>query len=197
MTDPAQMIRTCVLGEAAIRIDYTTGSVQAATGATGRVWAADANVVVAQSPTLVFGTEEADLEPSALSVPRARDAIIAAVALVVVLAVRDIGPCSRSMRRIIRLLAVATRPASRPATTAHATRAVEAVRWVAHKVPARIACLEESVAAILVLTVRRRRATWSHGVAPDPVQFHAWIEVDDAPVAEPPSTSRFTALLTI
>ncbi|GAB4083447.1 hypothetical protein GCM10028784_00770 [Myceligenerans cantabricum] len=51
-------------------------------------------------------------------------------------------------------------------------------------------------AAMLVLTARRRRATWCHGVAPDPVQFHAWIEVDDAPVDEPLSTSRFTALLT-
>ncbi|MBE1877753.1 lasso peptide biosynthesis B2 protein [Myceligenerans pegani] len=38
---------------------------------------------------------------------------------------------------------------------------------------------------------------WCHGVAPAPVQFHAWIEVDGSPIAEPPSTSSFTPLLTI
>ncbi|MER7150326.1 lasso peptide biosynthesis B2 protein [Streptomyces lydicus] len=41
-------------------------------------------------------------------------------------------------------------------------------------------------------------ATWCHGVAPDPIRLHAWVQTDNgAPVAEPPSTLAYTAALTI
>lgn len=61
----------------------------------------------------------------------------------------------------------------------------------------RVACLEESVAAALALTLLGRRVRWCHGVITDPIRLHAWIEVEGRPVAEPDSTQRCTALLTI
>ncbi|WP_459250002.1 lasso peptide biosynthesis B2 protein [Streptomyces youssoufiensis] len=64
--------------------------------------------------------------------------------------------------------------------------------------PARTACLEESAATVLLLAARRLSVTWCHGVAPDPVRLHAWVETDDGvPVAEPPSTFGYTPALTI
>lgn len=193
----APLVRTCVLDEAAIRIDYTTGTVRAANGSAGRAWAKGADVVVALSRAPVFGAEEAVLEPSALSAPRPIDAIGAGTALATVLAAREVGSATGATHRILRAIAAATRLTRRPATDAEAARVVGAVRWVARWAPARIACLEESAGAMVLLAVQGRRATWCHGVAPDPVEFHAWIETDGTPVAEPRSTSRFTALLTI
>jgi hypothetical protein len=38
---------------------------------------------------------------------------------------------------------------------------------------------------------------WCHGVIADPIRPHAWIEAEERPVAEPDSTRRCTALLTI
>ncbi len=75
--------------------------------------------------------------------------------------------------------------------------ALRAVRWVARYVPARVACLEESTAALVTLAFSGRHADWCHGVACDPVRMHAWIEVDGLPVDELPSTSRYTPLLRI
>lgn len=38
---------------------------------------------------------------------------------------------------------------------------------------------------------------WCHGVIADPIRLHAWIEAERCPVAEPDSTRRCTALLTV
>jgi hypothetical protein len=38
-------------------------------------------------------------------------------------------------------------------------------------VPARIACLEESVAAMVALALAGRQADWRHGIASDPVRM--------------------------
>lgn len=73
-----------------------------------------------------------------------------------------------------------------------------AVRWVGLFLPARVACLEESVGTFLALALLRRHVTWCHGVATDPVEFHAWLRTTDGYlVAEPASTRRFQALLTV
>ncbi len=63
--------------------------------------------------------------------------------------------------------------------------------------PMRVACLEESVAAALALALLGRGVRWCHGVIADPIRLHAWIEAEGRPVAEPDSTRRCTALLTI
>ncbi|MGX2994356.1 lasso peptide biosynthesis B2 protein [Streptomyces sp. JNUCC 64] len=75
--------------------------------------------------------------------------------------------------------------------------AVRAVRWAAWVMPMRWACLEDSVAAALLLAVTRRRAEWRHGVATDPVRLHAWITGPDGePVEESADIAFYTATYT-
>jgi hypothetical protein len=189
--------RICVFDGAAIRIDYATGRVTAATGTTAQAWAQVPGAIHGIRWGLSFGIEEADLEPDQPSQPDLRSGVTAAVALIATLIVRTLGTTDLSTSRLIGLATTATRLTSRSATTSEAEQVVAAVRWASHWMPFRVACLEESIAAVLVLAARRRRVTWCHGVAPDPVQFHAWIQTDRSPVAEPSTTSRYTVLSTI
>ncbi|MDT3395843.1 lasso peptide biosynthesis B2 protein [Streptomyces sp. B1866] len=85
----------------------------------------------------------------------------------------------------------------RPATVGRARQAVHAVRQAAVLVPGRVACLEESAAAVVTLAASRERVTWCHGVAGDPIRLHAWVQVGGQPVAEPESITRYTPLRTI
>lgn len=122
----------------------------------------------------------------------------AGLALVVVLGVLTLGRTRTRMARLIRLLTWATRWATRPTTAEHAHQLIHAVRRAGLLAPGRVACLEESAAVTLALAASRYRVTWCHGVAADPIRLHAWVETDNRqPVAEPPSTARFTALRTI
>ncbi|MFF6867322.1 lasso peptide biosynthesis B2 protein [Streptomyces sp. NPDC007910] len=51
---------------------------------------------------------------------------------------------------------------------------------------------------MLLLAMRHLSVTWCHGVAPDPVRLHAWVQtVDGARVAEPESTLSCTPVLVI
>nr|AJD77027.1 hypothetical protein [Streptomyces sp. ZJ306] len=107
---------------------------------------------------------------------------------------------TQGMQRIISLLNYANTNVrcNRPATEAEATAAVQAVRRAGWYSPGRTACLEESAAALLLLAAQGRRAQWCHGVAPDPVRLHAWVQtVDGATVAEPGSTGAYTPVPTI
>jgi hypothetical protein len=114
----------------------------------------------------------------------------------VTLAVQHTARHSRRFARVGNLANIAGRRA-RPATAAEARHAVNAVRRVARHVPARVACFEESIAAAVTLALAGRHATWCHGVAGDPLRFHAWLAVNGHPIQEPPSTSEYTVLLTI
>ncbi len=98
---------------------------------------------------------------------------------------------------MLRLMEAAPQLHRRTASVDQAEKAVHAVRTMGLFSPARVACLEESVAAVLSLAMRGRRVRWCHGVIADPIRLHAWIEVEGRPVAEPDSTRRCTALLTI
>lgn len=103
-----------------------------------------------------------------------------------------------SMRQALTLLVTASARTLQPATPAQATAAVHAVRRVAWNWPGRTACLEESVAAFLLLAARRLRVRWCHGVASDPIRLHAWVQtMDSVDVAEPASTRAYTPVLTI
>ncbi|RKS07190.1 transglutaminase superfamily protein [Nocardiopsis sp. Huas11] len=101
------------------------------------------------------------------------------------------------MRRMLRLVEAASRRHHRPADMHEAEKAVHAVRDLGLFSPVHVACLEESVAAVLILAMRGHGACWRHGVVADPIRLHAWIEVEGWPVAEPDSTQRCAALLTI
>lgn len=75
--------------------------------------------------------------------------------------------------------------------------ALHVVRHAARFFPARVACLEESVSAMLTLSLAGYRASWCHGVAADPLRLHAWIEADGKRVGEPASTELFTPIMRI
>ncbi|MGB8962323.1 MAG: lasso peptide biosynthesis B2 protein [Pseudonocardiaceae bacterium] len=110
---------------------------------------------------------------------------------------RDAGRRSHSFARIIALLTAVARRPRRRAEHAAVEHAVDCVRNVASVLPFRVACLEETAAAMLVLAFSGLRAGWCHGVAADPIRLHAWIALDGQPVAEPASTARYTPLLEI
>ncbi|WP_051433264.1 lasso peptide biosynthesis B2 protein [Promicromonospora kroppenstedtii] len=190
-------VRVCVFDGVTIRVDYATGRITAATGTTAEAWAAAPGAIHGARWGLSFGTEEADVEFPPSPPPTVRHAVAAAAALVVTLVVRSLGPPERAMSRLTNLVATAAGLTTTPSATGEAEQAVCAVRWASRWAPFRVACLEESAAAVLVLALRRRSVTWCHGVAPDPVQFHAWIQAHGSPVAEPPTTSRYTVLRAI
>ncbi|MYZ35330.1 lasso peptide biosynthesis B2 protein [Streptomyces sp. SID4917] len=131
------------------------------------------------------------------SVPR-RSGIAAAAALTTVLAIKRAGPATSAMHRVTATLRAAASICRHAATTDQVNAAVLAVRHVGWYSPGRTACLEESAATVLLLASRRLAVTWCHGVAPDPVRLHAWVQtVDGIPVGEPRSTLACTPVLAI
>jgi hypothetical protein len=70
-----------------------------------------------------------------------------------------------------------------PATTVQVTAVAAAVRRMTRWYPGRTACLESSLAEYLMMTTLRLAVDWVIGAAADPYRFHAWVEVDNAPIA--------------
>jgi hypothetical protein len=110
-------------------------------------------------------------------------------AIVLVLIARRLG----RRRRFAWLVRLSRLGAWLPwATDLQARHAVRAVRHAARIVPARFACLEESVAAMVLLAAAGTRAAWCHGIASDPVRLHAWIAARTGdPIEEPASTTQY------
>jgi len=71
----------------------------------------------------------------------------------------------------------------RTPTPQQAAIAVAAVGRAARHYPGRAACLEQSLAAVLLSAIRRRRLDWCLGSVPDPYRFHAWVELAGEPVS--------------
>ncbi|MFJ1754224.1 lasso peptide biosynthesis B2 protein [Kitasatospora sp. NPDC088134] len=156
------------------------------------------NVRTVEAPRASWGSEEfrAGLTPP-VPVPRTRT-LAAAAALSVVHAVKATGPAHEAMGRVLKLVHSVSTAGRTPATTREAEQSVHAVRSAGWYSPGRTNCLEESAASMLLLRLSGRRAVWRHGVAPDPIRLHAWIEtVDGGPVAESTSVGLFTAILSI
>jgi hypothetical protein len=156
-----------------------------------RPWAAP---VAGQPWRLSFGTQELQAGRTALPPVAPHVLSSAAVAVAVTLAARHLGAQRSSMARVLRLLAWALGRCRRPATAEQAAQAVHAIRRVGALLPGRVACLEESAAAVMLLAASRLRVDWCHGVAADPIRLHAWVETDHGPVAEPASTARYTPI---
>lgn len=104
-------------------------------------------------------------------------------------------------RGTARLLALVSRK-PRGNAAAKSTRArveeVEArlfaVRQISTAMPARVLPLHEAAAAALLLG--DRRPYLCYGVTIDPLDTHAWLELDGQPIAETPTVvSRFTKVL--
>ncbi|MEW1675454.1 lasso peptide biosynthesis B2 protein [Streptomyces noursei] len=140
----------------------------------------------------------AEHDAGATRPPSGRGAISATAALAAVFTMKRLGRPRTFLHRITTTLARAASTCRQPATHRQATAAVQAVRGAGWYSPARTACLEESAAAMLLLASRRLSVTWCHGIAPDPVRLHAWVQTEDGtPVEEPPSTFAYTPALTI
>lgn len=93
---------------------------------------------------------------------------------------------SRSFRLSYALVRASRRRwCHRVPTSAQAERVVLAVSRAARRYPGRAACLERSLAAVLMAAARRWRLDWCIGSAPDPYRFHAWTEAAGHLVASP------------
>jgi hypothetical protein len=68
-------------------------------------------------------------------------------------------------------------PAERADTVVAAVR--NAARWY----PGRAACMELSLAAVLMAALSRQRLDWCLGAIADPYRFHAWVEIEGRPVS--------------
>lgn len=133
------------------------------------------------------------LGPAAEVPVRVKPLAVLAVATTIVVA--HLGRSHHRLLRLQLLVRAARRLVIWPASHDDATTAVNAVRRVARVVPARFACLEESVAAIVLLGLQRSGATWCHGIASDPVRLHAWVHIEQCgPVAEPEEIRYFTVI---
>lgn len=146
--------------------------------------------------TASWGTVEREACLPRLPPTPPRWRIRGAPALLTTLAIRKAGRSGRSFARVLALLRFATRY-GRPAGEEQALFALNGVRHAARLFPARIACLEESVATMLSLTLAGYRACWCHGVAADPLRLHAWVEADGKRMGEPASTERFTPIMRV
>lgn len=88
-----------------------------------------------------------------------------------------------------------------PPAVEQASALVAAVHRAARWYPGRAACLELSLAAVLLAALFRQRLDWCLGAATDPYRFHAWVETGGQPVPEPdvPAAQhvRFLRVLTV
>ncbi|HUZ53476.1 MAG TPA: lasso peptide biosynthesis B2 protein [Streptosporangiaceae bacterium] len=91
-----------------------------------------------------------------------------------------------SFRAAVRLVSASRRRWCRASSDLGAARrTVAAVGTAARYYPGKAACLELSLAAVLLAAVRRRRLDWCLGSATDPYQFHAWVELEGQAVPAP------------
>jgi hypothetical protein len=86
----------------------------------------------------------------------------------------------------------------RAATTEEAVRVLQTIDSGADLLPVRVACLERSLTAVVLLALRRRRITWCLGVRRPPLTWHGWIaDTDHTPIGEPPIHVTYHAVRTL
>jgi len=106
-----------------------------------------------------------------------------------------------SFHAAVRLVRASRRSWCRRSTDAGvARRTVAYVATAARYYPGRAACLELSLAAVILAAIRRRRLDWCLGSAIDPYQFHAWVEVNgtEIPAAgRPLEDSQYLRILAV
>ncbi|WP_169509041.1 lasso peptide biosynthesis B2 protein [Actinopolyspora mortivallis] len=87
----------------------------------------------------------------------------------------------------------------RQATRGEAERALHAVDAAAVWLPFRIACLERSLAGLILLAGRRHRVTWCLGVRQTPpIAMHAWLaDTAGVPIAESDTMPTYRTILTV
>jgi hypothetical protein len=196
---PTKHTRTALTGRAGVVVNYRTGDTIVLTGGSLTRWLASLEHSAAPAPVTVrasvvsWGTNEAPARLKSVGPPPWAWRVGAAAVLVATLATREGGRPGTKFGRLRRLAEVGC--GLPPATTAHARLAVRSIRWAARALPARVACLEESTAASLLLALGGRGGAWRHGVATDPIRLHAWIsDINGRPVEEPEHTGDYTPI---
>lgn len=115
---------------------------------------------------------------SAIPLPRRLFASVCLVAAVLLLRL--------PFRTVVKAVsALKHRMAGRAASQADGEASVSIVHSVSDHIPLRIACMEVSLAAVLLCAARGRALDWCFGHAADPVGFHSWVEADGQPVRDP------------
>ncbi|WP_184728790.1 lasso peptide biosynthesis B2 protein [Saccharopolyspora phatthalungensis] len=105
----------------------------------------------------------------------------AAAATIAWLAVR----CLRFDRTVWLVQHLVSGTGRRLATAREAEAMLRAIDEGAAWLPMRVACLERSLAAVLLAAGWRRAITWCYGVrARPPLTMHAWISTPTGPVGE-------------
>lgn len=118
-----------------------------------------------------------------ISVPH-RTAGLASVVLAVVLV-------RLPFRVVMSVLSGLKRICTQPASPNDAVLAVAAADVGGRWLPCRVACLERSVAAVIVsVLVARRNVEFCIGVRLHPYSSHAWIAVGGEPIGEPNDRDR-------
>jgi len=197
--DKPRVVIAADTGHAVILLDARTGQVTALAGTARSRWLARPGrpaPVPVREAAASWGTSESPAALPEIAVPSATWAARAVAALIIALSVRSAGPRGRAFARMAWLARIAA-GSQRAAAPHEAGAAVHAVRWAARFTPARVACLEESAAAMVALALAGRRADWRHGIAADPVRLHAWIEAAGQPVGEPASVSAYAPLIRV
>lgn len=92
--------------------------------------------------------------------------------------------------RVVALTRWTTRRCRQSATPVEAASMTTAVRSAARHRSGRVACLEQSLAAVLMAGLRRRSIQWCIGARLMPYASHAWIEIDGRPIGEPEHRDR-------
>lgn len=92
--------------------------------------------------------------------------------------------------RVLALARWIARRCRQPATAAEATSMTSAIRTAARYRAGRVACLEHSLAAVILAGLRRRSVQWCIGARLMPYASHAWIELDGRPIGEPEHLDR-------
>lgn len=95
---------------------------------------------------------------------------------------------------VVRWAAGTTRRTASPEEVQNVLDAIDnASRWT----PGRLACLERSLTAVVLLALRRRGVTWHTGIRTPPLAAHAWLtDTTGNPIGEPPSAT-YSPLITI
>lgn len=103
-----------------------------------------------------------------------------------------------SFDRVTTTVTRSMRWTRRSATVDEALRVLRSIDYAARFLPFRVACLERSLTAVLLLAARRRGVTWCMGVRTPPLASHAWIaDQDGVPIGEPHTTAQYRTLRAI
>ncbi|MBH5337768.1 lasso peptide biosynthesis B2 protein [Streptomyces pactum] len=196
---PTRYTRTALAANVGVVVNYRTGTTVVLTGDALSRWLESLEHSQAPAPVTVrpseisWGTSESSARLETPAPPPWPWRLAATALLLTTLAARHLGRERTRFGRLVRL-AEAGRSLP-PPTREHASLAVRSVRWVARAFPARVACLEESTTAALLLAVGGRGGAWRHGIATDPIRMHAWIcDSHDQPVEEPVQTGDYSPI---